>query len=266
MNIYLFELKAQWKNALAWTLAILLFLAIFQLGIYPAFADSLNEVMDIISNYPKPFLAAFGFSNDAMFSFIGFFSLTYSYLALMGAIMAVSLSVSAFAREKRSKCSDFLLTKPRSRGEIFWTKMAEVITLITLSNLVIILIAALIYVNSGEPREDLGTFLICTGGLFFTQIVFTALGTAIAVFAKKIRSISGIATAVGFSAFILSALYSILKEETIRYLAPLKYFDPVAFYSDGSFEFQYVCTAIIITLGLIATAYFAYCKHDTQSV
>jgi ABC-2 type transport system permease protein len=266
VNIYLFELKAHWKNALIWTLAILLFLTVFQLGIYPAFSDSINEVMDIISNYPKPFLAAFGFSTDTMFNFIGFFSLTYSYLALMGAIMAVSLSVSAFAREKRSKCFDFLLTKPRSRGSIFWAKMIEVFTLITISNFVIILIAALIYVNSGEPGENLGTFLICISGLFFTQIVFTALGTAIAIFAKKIRSVSGIATAVGFSAFILSALYSILKEEPMRYLAPLKYFDPVALYSDGSFELQYVCTAIIITIGLIGAAYFAYCKRDTQSV
>lgn len=266
MNIYLFELKSQWKDSLIWTFSVILFLAVFQLGIYPAFADSLDEVMEVINGFPKPFLAAFGFDSDTMFSFGGFFSLTYGYLTLIGAIMAAALSVTAFAREKHSKCSDFLLSKPCRRREIFLAKLAEILTLMIASNLLVLTAAVLIYRRSGEPDKDMGAFLLCITGLFFTEIVFAAIGTAFAVFARKVRSISGVATAVGFSAFILSALYAILDEKALRFLAPLKYFNPEAVYSDGGFEFQYVCTAAIIILVCIGTAYLTYCRRDTHSV
>lgn len=266
MNIYLFELKAQWKNALLWTLATILFLAVFQLNIYPIFADSLDDVMDIISGFPKPFLAAFGFDANTMFSFGGFFNLTYNYLALMGTIMATTLSVASFAREKRSKCMDFLHSKPLSRSKIFASKLLELLTLLCLSNALLLLSSVIIYNTSGEAKEGLRTFLLSVAGLFFTQLLFTAFGTAFAVIAKKVRSVSGIATAISFGAFILSALDAIMDENIMHYLAPVKYFSPTTIYSNGKYELQYVCTAILIGIVSIGAAYVVYCKHDIHSV
>lgn len=266
MNIYLFELKAQWKNTILWTLTIILLLAVFQLNIYPVFAGSLDAVMEMVSGFPKPVLAAFGFDANTMFSFGGFFNLTYSYLSLIGAIMATTLSVASFAREKRSKCMDFLHSKPYSRSKIFAAKLLELLTLLCLSNLVIVLSALIIYNASGESRAGLGDFLLSFAGLFFTELLFTAIGTAFAIFAKKVRSVSGVATAVGFSAFILTALDAIIEDTIIHYLAALKYFSPTAIYSKGSYELEYVCVAILIGMISLGAAYVVYCKHDIHSV
>ncbi|MDD3141319.1 MAG: ABC transporter permease subunit [Lachnospiraceae bacterium] len=266
MNIYVFELKSQVKNVIIWTTAIIICLAVFQIGIYPMFSDSLDEILKVISGFPKSFLVAFGFDVDTMFSFDGFFNLTYSYLTLMGAIMAMVLSLSTFAREKRNKCVDFLLTKPIGRNKIFIAKLLAVLTAIVITNVFVIVSSIIIYQKADEPAKDIGIFLLGVSGLFFTQLVFVAMGVMFAVFAKKIRSISGTATAVGFCAFILSALYGILEEEFLRFVAPLKYFDAAAVNSSGSFEARYVCVAMIVIIICVGTAYTAYCKRDAHAV
>jgi ABC-2 type transport system permease protein len=262
MNVFKFELKSQLRSTVIWTVAVITLLLMFQSGIYPLYSESLDDVMEIMSGFPKAFIAAFGMNSETMFSFGGFFNLTYNYLSLMGAIMAAVLSITAFSREKRSKCLDFLLAKPCSRMTIFSAKLLSVLTLLLLSNLLTVLTAAVVF----SATADLGKLILSLSGLFYTEIVFIALGTIFSIFAKKVRSVSGAAIAFGFGSFILSAMYGILNEEKMRYITPLKYFNPSAVYADGGFEGKYVVTAIIVIVVCIGTAGYHFCKYDTHAV
>lgn len=262
MNIFKFEVKSLIKSTAVWTVSIASLFILMQSALYPVFYDSIDDVMKVIEGYPKEFLSAFGFESDTMFSFGGFFNLTYSYLSLMGAIMAAVLSITAFAREKRNKCSDFLLSKPCSRITVFFAKLSSVLTLLFVSNLIMILIALTVF----SGTDDLDKLILCLIGLLFTEVVFIALGILFAIFAKKVRNIAGIATAFGFSAFILSALYGILNEEKMRYITPLKYFNPAAVYSNGFFETEYAVTAVILIISCIGIACYCFCKKDAHAV
>ena len=98
------------------------------------------------------------------------------------------------------------------------------------------------------------------------QLVFLSMGILYAAFAKKVRSISGNATAFGFAGFILMALYSLLKDEAIRYVSPLTYFNPGIVFLTGRFEAKYVITAAAVSAACIALAYIKYCRSDTQTI
>lgn len=266
MNIYLFELRAQIKNFITWTLVILFSYFIFMYGIYPVFYDSMKAVVQMLSGFPPEFAAAFGFDISAMFSYGGFFGFVFGYIAVIGAIMAVSLSVSTFAREKRSKCADFLLTKPISRGNIFTVKLLSNLTVLVATNIFFVAAVIILFRVSNQDESTIYKFILAACGLFFTQLVFLSLGIFFATIAKRVRSVSGIATAFGFAGFILSALVNILKEEAVRYIAPLKYFDPISVFTAGNFELKYVVTAIVIIAACIGISYVKFCGSDAHAV
>ena len=266
MNIFLFELKALRSSFIIWTFSILLVFFALMTGIYPAFLASANDVAKVFSNYPPEFMIAFGFDAASVFSFGGFFTFTYTYLALTGAIMASSLALSTFSREKRSKCVDFLLTKPIKRGSIFFYKFASGFLFLTAMNLLFLGIASLVFRGGRQEADIYSRFLLAAVGLFLTQLVFYALGLTFAVFAKKIRSVSGIATAFGFSAFIISALQGILKEEALRYISPLKYFNPESVFQTGSYETKYALTGAVVFLLCLIISYVKFCRSDAHAV
>ncbi|SHJ22919.1 ABC transporter permease [Parasporobacterium paucivorans] len=266
MNVYLFELRQQWKTALIWTAATILLFAFLQSGVYPIFSDSMIDVEEIFRSMPDVFLNAFGFDISSMSGFGEFFKLTYLYLVLMGAIMAMVLSVSAFSREKRGKCTDFLLTKPYSRRKLFLMKLLEVATQVTASWILIFISSVPLYLQSGEPTEGMHRFLLSVSGIYFTQLMFIGVGSLCGIYVKKVRSVSGIAIAAGFASFILTSMHGITGEEKMRYIAPLKYFNPESVYGSGGFEIRYAAVAGVITVACILAACHGYCKRDAQAV
>ena len=266
MNIYLFELKAQIKNFVIWTIVILFSYFIFMFGMYPIFYDSMKTVIQMLSGFPPEFAAAFGFNISAISSYGGFFGFVFGYIAMIGAIMAVSLTVSTFAREKRSKCADFLLTKPISRGNIFFAKLLSNLTVLVATNIIFVAAVIMLFRGANQDESIIGKFILAACGLFFTQLVFLSLGIFFATNAKRVRSVSGIATAFGFAGFILSALVNILKEEAVRFIAPLKFFDPIPVFTAGGFELKYVVTAAAITIACIVISCLEFCGSDAHSV
>lgn len=266
MNLFQFELKAQWRSFLIWTATLLFVYVIFMTGLYPVFSDSFPAILDFASGMPPEFLAAFGFDLSDMFSYTGFFGFVFSYIALIGAIMAASLSVSTFAREKRAKCTDFLLTKPKSRHSIFLSKLLANLLMLIVTNILFLGLAVILYVSASQDASVLGKFVLAGFALFLTQLVFFAVGIIFAVYAKKVRSVSSAATAFGFAGFILSALYGILGKEEIRFIAPLKYFDPGSVIASGRFELKYSATAALIIILCALLSYVKYCRSDAHAV
>ena len=83
---------------------------------------------------------------------------------------------------------------------------------------------------------------------------------------KKIRSIAGLSTAIGFGAFILSALVNVLKEDWLNIIAPLKYFNPYPLLSEGKFEIEYIIAAVVVSAICILCSFIYFCKSDTHVV
>lgn len=266
MSIYVFELKAQLKSFIIWTLSILIVYILFMSGMFKLLLGSRDAIEKAIAGFPPAFAAAFGIQIEKFFTYGGFYGFIFSYIALFGAIMAVSMSVSVFSREKRSKCVDFLLSKPVSRAHIFLSKLFATLTGLLAVNLLFVLVSVITYNNSSTQGTDMGRLVWASCALLFSQLVFMCIGIAYAVFAKKVRSVSGAATAFGFGSFILSALYGMLEKESIRFIAPLKYFETQSVFDTGGFEVKYVLIAAVVVALCAGLSYIRFAKSDTPAL
>ena len=179
--------------------------------------------------------------------------------------MASILGLDLFAREKRAKCTDFLITKPMSRSDLFKAKILAGLTQLILTNVLYIIVSVILYHSVGQDAST-GRVVLASSALFFTQLVIYAVSVLTAVCAKKIRSTSGSAMAICFGGFVLSALHSILHEDALRYITPYKYFDVLLAYSEGRFETPYVITAAVVTVMMLLISFVKYCRSDIHAV
>jgi len=235
-------------------------------GIYPSYQKSAVDLVKVMEGFPKQFTQIFGFQMFSMFSYSGYYSFAFGYIGLVAGIFAVIVSLSIFSREKRLKCLDFLVTKPISRQQIFWVKLLACLTIVGAINVFYVVGNMIMYNQNNQSSELTGRFILASLGIFFTQLVFLAIGLFIATFSKKIRSVSGLATAIGFIAFILSALTNIIDEEIVNLIAPLKYFEPSNVMAKGYFELKYMLVAVILIAFCTVTSYIRFCKSDIHAV
>lgn len=266
MNVFRFELRRVWLGAAVWTLVLLGLMAGLIIGALPVFFESRTSVEAMLANFPPEFSAVFGLALDDIFSFGGFYSFGFLYYSLFGAIMASAIGLDLFSREKREKCMDFLMTKPRSRSRLFTEKFLVALLLILLSNVLFIAESLVLYRAYAPAPLHTGYAALAASALLFTELLFLAISMFGAVFVRKVRSVSGAATAIGFGGFILSALQSILEEEKLRYVTPFQYFDPAKAFSEGSFDTPYVITAVLLTVALLLAAYGKYTRSDIPAL
>lgn len=266
MNVFWFELKREVKNAFFWALALIVAVILFMKGMYPIFMDSKESVFEAMNRFPEPFMKAFAFQLDGFFGFEGFYGFIGTYMGLLSIIMSLTLSIGVFAREKKSKCMDFLMTKPISKSDIFFSKTIVCLLYATITNVIYLVVTSSIYLGFGFERNTIMGFMLSSLGIFYLQILFTAIGAFLALFSKKIRSVSGTAVTVGLVAFILTALANLLEKEVLYYFAVLKYFDPAYIMENGTYDWKYFITFCLITTTCLIAAYFKFVKMDVKSV
>ena len=266
MNVFRFELRRAWVGVAIWTLIILGLLGGLIIGALPAFLESRAGVEAMMSNFPPAFAAAFGLQLDNLFSFGGFYAFGFLYNSLFGGIMAAAVGLDLFSREKREKCMDFLLTKPRARGKLFGEKMLAALALLLGSNLLFIIESLALYRAYAPAPLMMGRALLAASSLLFTELVVFSIAVAVAVFARKVRSVSGMATAIGIGGFLLSALHSLLEEEALRYITIYKYFDVSKAFFEGRFDAPYVAMAAALSLLCLGAAWLKYTRSDIPAL
>lgn len=266
LNMFRFEMKAQLKSFLVWAASLIGLFVLFDAAFYGMFMGSKTAVEEVLKSLPPAFAAVFGVNIDTIFSYAGFFHFIYTYLALVGAIMAASVALSAFSREKRAKCTDFLLTKPVERRRVFAMKLLACLTVIIVTNILFLAAAIVSYTGNTGGSPGLDRLILASLSLLFVQLVFLALGILYAVLARKVRSVSGTATALGFAGFILMALHSLIGEDFLRYFSPLNYFNPDSVFQTGGFEGNYVIAAVAVVVASAGFAFVRYCRDDVHAV
>jgi ABC-2 type transport system permease protein len=262
MNIFKFELKRSFLSMVGWTLGMIACISVFMQGMFPIYSDSVDQIMIVMQSFPKEFLAAFGFSMD-MFSFAGFYAFSFTYLTLLGVMFSCTVTLQIFAREKRSHCQEFLYAKPVTRQKMFMEKFFAVLSLLVVSNVMLVAWAGVVTVLAGE-NDLLGKIILASLSVFCTELLFMAFVILYSVQARKVRTISGAAMAFAFAGFILSALSTLIDKVEMRYIAPFKYFDPFQAVMNGTYEIEYVITAVVIFAAIMVVAAMRYFNKDVR--
>lgn len=266
MNIYLHELKLQRKSAVIWTSALVALAALY-LSIYPGIAKDAEDFKKLLGGYSPTVRAMLGINLDTIASLLGFYSMVFSFIMLCGAIQAMNLGVSILSKEMRERTADFLLVKPVSRSTIVTAKLLSALSTIVATNVIFYAVTFLIAnaVKTSDFSNKL--FFMINLTLFFLQLIFLAIGVAVSVFFKKLKSVLPISLGTVFGFYMIGALLAAgNNDEAVRYISPFRYFDTAYIIQHASYETAYIITGAAIAVAAVIVTYFVYSRKDIHAV
>lgn len=262
MNVFAFELRRQARSLLTDCLIVAAVAIVLLAACYPVYHDARDQVEGLLAAYPPAFLEAFGLGAD-VFSFAGFFQFSYLYLALCVAIAASAWGLAVFGRESRSRCESFLLAMPASRPALFAGKLAACLVCVV----VLTGVAELACVGSWALVDEdvsVGRVALAALGLGGVALVFLALGMVVACFARRLRGVAGIATALGVGGFILYALPGLFDDERLAYFSPFSWFALPDMAGTGGYDLTYVGVALAVVIALATVAFVRFVRHEAR--
>lgn len=260
MNIFLYELRAYRKSTIIWTISLCAVEVLFLL-IYPGVVKDAAELQRLLMSYPEMIRNAMGIAVDNFTSFLGFYSFSFLYVTLCGAIQAMNIGTGIVSKEVREKTADFLLTKPVSRKRIMTAKLLAALTSLVLTNVTYLAVVSLMGSMVATAPFSKKIFLMVTATLFFVQLIFAALGVLIAVIVPKIKSVIAVSLSTVFGFFVVGMFGSLT-----RYLTPLKYYDPTYIVRNAAYETQFMIVELIFIVVAIVASYWIYMKKDIHTV
>ncbi len=256
MRVYLREFFAEFRAFVYWTIGICVLL-IFFMAFRPLLAESEEFFSVYMQSMPPEFALAFGIDIETMFEPIGYYVFVSNFVLLAGVIMSCGIALSIFSREKRASTTDFLFTKPVSRLYLFLTKLAAGVTML-------VLFATAYHVTLYIVYTDEVTSMVHTNltlAYFMTQLIFFGIGVLLSMLLRRVRSVSGLATVVGFVGYIMTMMNNTLGI-SLRFFSPMQYFNIGYMAQNGIFEIGYVLLAILMSVLLIGGAGYIYCTKD----
>lgn len=264
MNIYRQELKMLRGPFVVWTLSLLA-LATIYLSVYPAFAKDADLVTQALAHLPPAIKHAMGTGGFQIFTFPGFIANVLPILLLAGSIQTMNMGITLANREKLAQTTDFLLAKPVDRSRIFLQKLLAHLSVIALTNIILIG-----YIYAGSQITDAGdfsmqTFLMVMAVFTGIQLWFLAVGMAISALTGRIRAVVGISMATVFGLFVASMFGSVVGDETIRYIAPFKYVDLLEVVKSQTYELPHIIVWASIIVVCIGLSWIIYQRKDIHS-
>lgn len=240
--------------------------AVMFVAMFPAFSHDVATSKKVLDSFPPQLRSALGISLETFFTFLGFYAYVLTYIGLAGAVQGMNLGLNMLNREAASGTTDFLLTRPVSRGKIFIWKFVSALAVLIVTNVVVssVVLGAARVLKVGS--YDFGVYVLLAASFFALQLIFLAIGILVSQIAGRIRStiVVSLATCAGF--FALGVLVSITGEKIFRFFTPFKYFDYVAIVSTKSFDLAFcsLAAAVIVVATVIGSVIFL--KHDARSV
>ncbi|MCA1055801.1 ABC transporter permease [Rossellomorea aquimaris] len=262
MNIFLYELKAYRKQTIMWTAALVGLAALFML-MFPAITKEIDEFKKALEGFPQGVRDALGLQVDTIGSVNGFYSYTFMYITLCGAIQAMALGISISSKEVREKTADFLFTKPVTRMKVLTSKVLAALTSLLVTNIVYVSVTLFLVNAIVEEDFSMTAFLLISLNLLIIGLIMFAIGTILAVLFPKIKSVISVTLGVVFSFFALGMVAA--TEEAGRYLTPFKYVDYTYVMKEESYEWSYLLIGGGIIFISLLVSFIVYKKKDIHT-
>jgi len=257
MNVYLREMKAHRVGLVWWCLGMI---ALISSGMakYAAYETAGQSIVAIFEQLPKAVLVVFGMQGFDIAKASGFFGVLFLYIAVMGAIHAALLGAGLVSKEERDRTSEFLYTKPISRGAALTAKLLAGLTNVIIFNIATS-VSSVYFVDYFSKGESVGNDItLLMVGLLFLQLIFFSTSALVAGVVKKPKAAPSIATSIMFLTFLIAYLVNMSENlDFLKYLTPFKYFDALTLLTDGKLDPLYVgLSAVIVVLSVFGTYHF----------
>ena len=264
LNLYSKEIKRSRKNLLIWT-SIVIGFTVMVLALYPqmkGMGDHLEQMMEAI---PKSLTKAFGMDSTTWASAAGFYSTYFGiYIVVLTSIYTTSTGATILSKEERDKTAEFLITKPISRSDLFWTKMMSLATLmiiITVAQLLAATICMFIVAEESFPWDKFATMHIHGTALI---IFFTGTGVLLASFMKAKTNFMGPVVGIVFGSYFIDALAKATHAtDWLGYTSPFRYASFAI--SEPGYSIHYVNVIALVLIG-IGCVYYSSIRFTSKDI
>jgi len=261
MNIFLREVRSNFKSLIIWSVIIIL-LVIIAMAKFSAYADN-PEMLAILDAMPQALLDALNMRTFNLTTLSGFFGVMFAYYSLMGAIAAALWGSGAISNEERNKTIEFALSLPVTR-----TRMVTAKALAALVNCIAFVLitwgVSIAAAKTYTPDAEFYRFLALEmGAMFLIELVFMAIGLLVACAMKRPARTGVIVIAIILITYYLAIISGLDDRlDFLKYFTPFKYFDAGALFRQGGFDGTYLALSALIIAASLAGAYYAYNRRD----
>ena len=238
------EFRQTRKTLLIW-LGIMLLLCGFCYFELLSLKDSLDEMARTVGQFSRLIMIMFGVKGD-LTTALGWYACIYFWEGLLAFAYAISLGLSCVAREKKFGTSEYLFTKPVERKTIVLAKV-----IVSAVNLLVFALFSGVcnYFTIVLPLGGLdqpGAVLSTTMGMFFTQLLFFALGLLFASLFMSYKAAVRTGTISMLAAYALAFTAEYTENQILDYLTPLRYYDVYEVALNGVYLSYIVLTVLIV--------------------
>lgn len=261
MNIFVRELKANFKSLIIWGVIVVL-IVVEALAEFSGFADN-PEMLAILETMPEALLDAFSMQAFNLTTLSGLFGVIFLYYSLILSIAAAMWGSDIISKEERDKTVEFSLTLPVTRSKVVTAKaLAALVNCIGL--LLITWGASIVVPAKYNPDSDFFSFLALEmKAVFVLQLIFLALGIFLGCVMRHYKRASSISVSLLLGTFFLSILSGLSEDlESLKYFTPFKYFDPAVMLHESKIDINFVWLSLGIITVLMVGAYVTYEKRD----
>jgi ABC-2 type transport system permease protein len=261
MNIFIRELKANFKSLLIWSIVVSL-LVMIAMAKFSAFAGD-PQMVAMLDALPSAVMDALNMHTFNLTTVSGFFGIMFIYFGLMGAIAAAMWGSEIISKEERDKTVEFSLVLPVSRSQVISAKaLAALINCIAF--VLITWAVSIIAVQPYKPDQAFFDFLALEmQAMLVIELIFLAIGLLLGCAMKQYKMSGSTAVAIILVTYFMSILSTLQEKfDFLKYFTPFKYFDAGELFRSGKMDGTYLLLSAGIIIVSIVAAYLIYNKRD----
>jgi ABC-2 type transport system permease protein len=224
-NLFLKEMQRNALSLITWMIVITLLISA-TMAVYRTFEDNQSKFLGMMTLIPNGALQMKGISNFGdLLSVLGFYAANIViYMMVLGSVFSIVLSSGTLLKEEYNKTAEYLLTRPLSRSEIFFSKLAMLFLNVFLLNIVTAL-AGFVWIEMVKRGPfSSKAFLILSTYTFLLNVLFAAIGLFMSTLVKKPKPITTFSIGFVLIMYFIYTLSKITKSAAmIGYLSPFDY-------------------------------------------
>jgi ABC-2 type transport system permease protein len=263
-NLFLKEMRRNVSGLIIWMVIITLLICL-TMSIYRTFIENQSKITGMLSLVPKGALQFKGISNfNDLLSVLGFYAANnVIYMMVLGSIFAIVLSSNILLREEYEKTAEYLLTRPLTRNEIYFTKLWVILLNVFLLNAITALAGFICLELVKTGPFSINSFLILSFYTFLLNTLFGSIGLFISTLIKRAKSITTAGIGLVLIFYFIHTLSKLTASvSNLGYMSPFRYVDMNVIDPAYKLNLWHLIYFLGITIILFGLAYRIYRRKD----
>jgi ABC-2 type transport system permease protein len=264
MNLFSKEMRRNAFSFMLWMIVLILLISV-TMAVYRTFLENQSKILGMMSLVPKGALELKGISNfNDLLSILGYYAANnVIYMMVLGSIFAIVLSSNILLKEEYDKTAEYLLTRPLTRSEIFFSKLAVLFLQVFLLNVGTALAGFISMELVKTEAFSIKAFLILSSYTLLLNLLFGAIGLFLSTLVKRPKPITTLSIGLVLIFYFVYTLSKITAgADEIGYLSPFKYVNTDVINPAYKLDLWHLLYFAGISLMLVAVSYRLYVRKD----